>query len=272
MRRSELLEQIYERGDALRSRRRSRLLGGGVAAVLVVGGMALAVDRGEEPRRVVTADSGTTSQPPVATTTSSPGTTVVTEPTRTTRPLPVEAPLVEVPLVEEPTPTTIPPETVPPTTPPLVCRNSVDPACGPFYYDWQVPNRPLIITITPSNPTPRVGEVVSFTILREDEDGSPISGMDTYTFDADALDPVTQEDLDTGDFGGVAIHGDGIPPGYGPWDPPPPLRSEFVMSTTYEGVGERRVVVTSTQTGLCGTQGDFECPTVTAEVPVIVVP
>lgn len=265
--RGEQLARIYERGDVLRRQRQRRFAGGAVALVLLVGGIAASVGRGGEPRRVITSDDGAAVEPRrnVPTTIST---------TTTSVPADVAAP----PLTSTPpeAPPSAPPETSPPetgvTTTSLGCRNSTEPACGPFYYDWKLPNQPLMITITPSNSTPRVGEVVNFSIVLEDEDGAPISGLHTYTFDAEELDPVTAEDLDTGDFGGVAIHGDGVPPGYGAWDPPPPLRSEVTLSTTYEAPGARTVVYTATQTGLCGTEGDFQCPTVRAELVVNVVP
>lgn len=230
--RDDQLARIYARGDALRSRRRLRA-GAGGAAVVVLGLAGAMVVLDDDTAPLVTVGAG----------------------------------------VEIPATSVSPDDPLPITTasPPAVCRNSTDPACGDFFYDWPVPNRPLTVSVTVSPEQPRVGETVTFTVVIDDPDGQPISWTHSRIFDLAGVDPVSEEDVTTGDFG-ATIHGDGVPPGYGPWDPPPPWHEERSYTTTYEGSGQRTFQYMTNQTGRCGSQGDVDCPEVTAELAITVVP
>lgn len=87
----------------------------------------------------------------------------------------------------------------------VVCRNSLDPTCGPFYFDPDPePDRPLTVEVTVSPPRPRVGEEVVFTIVLSDPDG-------VFSY------------LNDTSFGDVVSHVDFLAmpcERFGPWDPP----------------------------------------------------
>lgn len=62
-----------------------------------------------------------------------------------------------------------------------VCRNSTDPACGPFRWDPAPgPNAPLEISITYSPSAPRIGQEVTVTVHARDADA--LIGDVTVTF------------------------------------------------------------------------------------------
>lgn len=96
------------------------------------------------------------------------------------------------------------------------CRNSSEPACGPFRWDPQPTNRPMTIIVRPSTTTARVGE--------------------TVVFDVEATDDTK---IDPGDCGNISSFGDEefgeggcdvdclYPPRYGPWDPPAPTEGRI---------------------------------------------
>ena len=121
-------------------------------------------------------------------------------------------------------------------TVPAGCRNSNDPACGPFYWDPQpVPDRPLVIDVHFTPEQPRVGEDVVFEIVYADPDAPELScRLLTY-----------------GDDPGFPTHCD--PPNrpcsrYGPWSPPAPSPVEVrqVEAHRYAQPGTYEVVVAGT--------------------------
>jgi hypothetical protein len=109
------------------------------------------------------------------------------------------------------------------------CRNSSDPACGPFRYDPPLTNPGAKLEIVKVEPaTPKAGDTVAFTL---------------HATDPDSFIP-------SGGFCGGASYGDGeaskcgpscagTGPQFGPWDPPParPGDSTFTVSHAYAKPG-----------------------------------
>jgi hypothetical protein len=92
------------------------------------------------------------------------------------------------------------------------CRNSSDPACGPFYWDPDPgANAPMTGQVTFSPANPKVGDQVTFRLTASDPDDSPVVYC-SYSF---------------GDEGVVCDPGELMAPDtfcpkqYGPWTPPP---------------------------------------------------
>jgi hypothetical protein len=98
------------------------------------------------------------------------------------------------------TPATTPATTPPATEPPLVCSNSVDPACGAFYWSPDPGNAPATIStaevleLTAGEPT---------TISVDWSDGD--AGLRFEHFSTD---------------GALIASGCAVEPRYGPWSPP----------------------------------------------------
>lgn len=133
------------------------------------------------------------------------------------------------------------------------CRNSVDLACGPFFYDWPVPNRPAVVTLTPSPVTPRVGEEVTFTVTVEDPDGAP--DLPCTLFDSGGtigLGACTSVDESR----------------HGPWDPPPPSSRVETYSASFLTAGTFTVRYETAELGRC----DGDCPMVKVFLDITVVP
>ena len=121
------------------------------------------------------------------------------------------------------------PSTTVTTVPAQGCRNSSDPACGPFRYDPPLTDAPAKLEIVKVEPaTPKAGDTVTFTLHATDPDSFIASGG----------------------FCGGASYGDGeaskcgpscagTGPQFGPWDPPParPGDSTFTVSHAYAKAG-----------------------------------
>jgi hypothetical protein len=160
-------------------------------------------------------DPTATTVPPAASTTRPPsvlGVTFTLRPTTTTaRPRPATA---------------APPNTAAPTAPPPAnpgCRNSYDPACGPFRWDPDPgPNQALAGDVTTSPESPRAGEKVTFTITGSDLDASPV-GVCNYSF-GDGPDVVCDPR--------PAMDPSYCPKQYGAWNPPP--REEGRLNTALQ--------------------------------------
>jgi hypothetical protein len=132
-------------------------------------------------------------------------------------------------LIAEPEPTT-----TESTTTMLVCHNSTNPACGPFYYDPALTNEPGTVRVEASPSDAQVGFVagqdIFFAIITQDPD-SAIWGINGGEF----RDVSRHGGGFCGwyDFGeGEGAHGDRGPGAcvsgcpepvsqYGPWEPPP---------------------------------------------------
>lgn len=150
---------------------------------------------------------------------------------------------------------TLPPQTTVPPVPPdePVCRNSTDPACGPFYYDWPVPNRPAAIVMSASNPMPQVGEQVVFSVTVDDPDGAPDAAASSLEF---------------GDGNKAVSSPSGGDLRYGAWDPPPPLHVVITYEWIYETPGEYLVRFETDDGGACAET----CPRAEADLVITVVP
>jgi hypothetical protein len=218
-RRDELHARVLRRGRSLR-RRRAGAIGGLLAVLLAVPATVVAVGaagEGTDPR-VETLAPGVTEAVDPTTTTVAPTTTTVAPPTTTSVPAGdgsgatgVLGPDGEIPA--GPGPAAPPDSSVPPATTPA-CRNSTDPACGPFRYDPTPTNEPATIEVTSvNNAMPHPGEVVAITVFAADPDAVPIAecGIGVTFGDGESEPPCLP--------GCVA-------PGYGPWDPPPPEPGE----------------------------------------------
>lgn len=181
-RRDPLLDRVYTRGEELRRRRQMAMTGIAAALVLLIAVPAAALTGTDSSHRKVS----TIAAPPTSEETV-PETVVVPETTTTTA-------------------TTLPPTT---TTTALVCRNSLNPKCGPFRWDQApAPNQPMTARVTFSPPNPRAGEEVVFHFVADDPDAPE------FSYRADVPPSVTIYDM-------CAC---GPPPArpYGPWTPPTP--------------------------------------------------
>ncbi len=229
--RSQRLADVYARAERLRRQRRARLGTGaallGSLAVFVVA--LLAGSTLEVPQEVSSTDqpaasSTTTSQRPSTTTTTGEFPIESDQEEGATTPPDEEAtvgfppttlstrlPRTSTAVVNEPAPS---PET--PTAAPI-CRNSRDPACGPFYFDPPPFNEPMAVDVVFSPQNPEPGEEVTFTVrVSDDGPASPGSCINTQRYgEPDDLVSVCSASC--------------VPtePKYGPWDPPPPENANF---------------------------------------------
>ncbi|MDQ6797310.1 MAG: hypothetical protein M3011_04675 [Actinomycetota bacterium] len=159
------------------------------------------------PRLPSTTAPPTTVAPPPPTT-PAPATSAAPAPAKTSTPTP------PVPLSVDP----FVPETTP-TVPPLVCRNSTNPDCGPFFWDPSPSNnQPLNVNVSASSPSPD-GDV-TFTARVTDPDH-----------------PVTDNcaQIDYGD-GTVDRRPCSFPPcadAHGAWAPPPVLAGDRTFTSTH---------------------------------------
>ncbi|MDQ3978585.1 MAG: hypothetical protein M3314_03410 [Actinomycetota bacterium] len=215
----ELFRLVQRRAAELRFRRRATAFAG-AALILAVLGAAGMTGIGRDDGRVVRTAAGpaTSSSPtpglpgPSETASGSTSTTVpavvvppvdtTSRPTATSTSVPSSATTASSPSA---TPTTVP------------CRNSHDPACGPFYFEPSPdPDQSMTVEVTVSPSTVKVGQEVVFHVVRRDADG--VFGGRLAT-----------------NFGDVQSHGDfGTEPcdRFGPWDPPP--KNPSVATVTEE--------------------------------------
>jgi len=154
--------------------------------------------------------------------------TVITRPPTTAAPKPAaKAPA---PSTTAALKNTAPPNGATPTT---VCRNSYDPACGPF--SWQPPpdpNQPITGQVTATN---KGGGAVTFTVTGTDPDAAPLQECN----------------IDFGDGQGYhcdprpAIDPSYCPPQYGPWTPPAKNKGSIAadLNHTYAQPGTYQVTV-----------------------------
>jgi hypothetical protein len=94
-----------------------------------------------------------------------------------------------------------------------VCRNSANPACGPFRWDpAPSPNQPLTATFTKAPATAEAGQTVDFEVAWSDD--APLSygdvGVNTHT----------------------SMHCDYVPR-HGPWTPPAAVPSGGTLPLTH---------------------------------------
>jgi hypothetical protein len=109
------------------------------------------------------------------------------------------------------------------------CRNSSNPACGPFRYDPPLTNAPAKLEILNVDPaTPRPGDTVTFTLHATDPDSFiPSGGF------------CGGEAFGDGASSGCGPSCAGAGPQFGPWDPPAarPGDATFAVSHTYTQAG-----------------------------------
>ena len=117
------------------------------------------------------------------------------------------------------------------TTTSLVCRNSTDPRCGPFYWDPDPgPNQPLTVTVRYVPEHPHAGEAVTFYVTAHDPDAQWFWGVGEEFGD----DPRGGAAID-----GMAVSADDQPDyceaqKFGPWTPPPRVDSAETLGNTPE--------------------------------------
>jgi hypothetical protein len=193
-------------------------------ALVLLAGVAFAAG-GDTPDEVAARadepEAQPTAQDPSTSTTSS--TTLPTELTTTTVDPALEAPAITTagPATTVPRRASAPPTTAPAaplseipvtSTLPPGCRNSHDPACGPFYWDPEpAPNQPLTVSFidVPSTWDLADGRSVPVSFAWNDPDG----WLTYYVFSTDGS-PVSRGACD---------------PAYGPWTPPPPAPGQGVQ-------------------------------------------
>lgn len=130
--------------------------------------------------------------------------------------------------------TTVPLRPGPPGRGAPPCRNSTDPACGPFSWDPAPrPDRPLTITLEVLPAEPRAGEQVTVRVVATDPDAPVTTNGGTYFWD----DP-----HDTGaqvGFAATLVRGQER---FGPWTPPVPEpgRLEIAFTHTFSQPGTFR--------------------------------
>ncbi len=241
--RAQRLADVYARAERLRRQRRARLGTGallGSLAVFMVGllvGSNLGI-----PQQLTTI--GRPDAPSITTTTERPTTTTTELPAQPSQETEGNAPpdreaTVRPPPAVEPAPppaTSTPTTTSPAGTSTTVasCRNSRDPACGPFRFDPEPVNEPLIVEVTFSPEEPRAGERVTFTV-RASDDGPVSAGNCTNS----------QTYGEAGEQR-VVCSASCLPPEprFGPWDPPPPENG--IAEETFRHVYEQPGIYTAT--------------------------
>ena len=228
-------------------RRRHSVVAGAAALLMVIGLATVVVRRGPEPAtQLMTTGVGPTSTAVDLASTS-------TVASSTTVPVTVAVPTTR-PAAAPTTRTTRPPA----STTTLACRDSIDPACGPFRWDPPpAPNRPLTVTVTYAPANPRPGEAVTFKVVVDDPDGQSLLDRTGMAND----------------------YGDGAPQaipsaivdcteGYGPWTPPPPtpVHAEPSFQHTYAKPGTYVVKLPFKALGDCAYGPSEATATVTVTV------
>ncbi|MGH9180074.1 MAG: hypothetical protein ACRD0N_16200 [Acidimicrobiales bacterium] len=121
-----------------------------------------------------------------------------------------------------------------PAAPAPSCRNSTDPACGPFRWE-PAPgaNQPLTIALEVSPAQPRAGEEVTVGVVAIDPDAPVTTNGGTYLW---------HDPHDTGAQIGFPSTVERIEDRYGPWTPPEPRpgRLEMAFSHTFSQPGTYR--------------------------------
>jgi hypothetical protein len=191
-------------------------LWGAVAVTLIAAIPGVLLDRGGDTKSL------TSGQPflPVTTT----ATTVAAAPTAgdATPPAPVPSTTVQkgvvTPVRPAPTTTTT---TAARAAAARACRDSYDPACGPFRWDPDPgPNQPLTVTVTPQSQQGKAGQTVNFHVVADDPDAR------------------IERDCVVIDFGDGQSAG-GCPPAatcpapYGPWSPPAQVHDHYEFNAEH---------------------------------------
>lgn len=167
----DVLAVVRSEGGRRRARRhrRNAALGAIGLVALAVPALALLPDGGDDQLTVAAEREPTTTERASTTvTTAMTATTVVS----TVTSLPADStPATTVPATRRPA-TTVPATTIPP----LVCRDTIDPACGPFYWDpAPAANQGLSASFLEAPTEAVVGQEVTFTVAWSDPDADQFS-------------------------------------------------------------------------------------------------
>jgi hypothetical protein len=105
--------------------------------------------------------------------------------------------------------------------PAKICRNSYDPACGPFRWDPDPgPNQPLRVTVTPPSQQVKAGDEVNFHIVAEDPDAR--------------IDRCVVMEFGDGQTGGSCPPSAACPTPYGPWTPPAKAADRYELDVKHK--------------------------------------
>lgn len=226
----EIYDAVITRGRAMRRRRRSVFGASAIAAVVAIALAVAGLASGDGGEAVVADGAGSTTTATDATATSAPTTT--SSSTETT--------VGAVTTTTEPGPSSEhPPMT---TAPPPSCRNSRDPACGPFAWDPVPANEPIAFVVTVSPERPVAGQPVTVSVhARDPEAGLLYVGPNPHGF-------CTPQWGDSDSPGGCSRTADRRiedPPRTGPWDPPAPVGASAsgTFEHTYTAPGTYTVTV-----------------------------
>ncbi len=106
----------------------------------------------------------------------------------------------------------------------LVCRNSTDPACGPFRWDPAPVDRPATLKIVPQSSPIVAGRQVSLLLTVSDPDGA--ASLDCFSVS------LNRPGLSSGACS--VVNPDTCPARYGPWNPPAAKPSQATTDTIVE--------------------------------------
>jgi len=169
--------------------------------------------------------------PPAAQAPSAPGATTTTRPALVLGRSITRAPTTTTPKAAAKPAPPAPPSPGPSPTTTAPCRNSYDPACGPFSWDPAPdPNQPITGGVS-GPPNAKAGEKVTFVVNATDPDATPLQECN----------------IDYGD--GTGVHCDPrpvvdpsyCPKQYGPWTPPAKKQGDLKNSSwehTFTAPGE----------------------------------
>ena len=126
------------------------------------------------------------------------------------------------------------PSSVPPVTTSGACRNSYDPACGPFSWDPPPHNRPLTIQASAQPAEGAADRRFAFHVVADDPDAEIVSCLPRVDWGDNVVE---NEDC-------VVNYNCRVETRFGPWRPPPPGapgHADFDLSHTYARPGAYRV-------------------------------
>jgi hypothetical protein len=240
-----VLDSVKAEGGRRRANRHRRNAGLALLALaLMVIPAATLRPGGGHGREVAVATDGGGTTPDTAEITVptsadvAPGDPVVSEPPTLPPAAVTAAPSTSAPPASVAPATTAPPRPAPTTTPTTarVCRNSQDPACGPFRWDPALaPDKPLIADFTAAPATAVAGQPVVFEVAWSDADAKLSS--DRFSTDGTSI--------------GTSCT---LAPRYGPWTPPAPSGGSGTLRypTTFPNPGTYKVAVELGTGGLDG--------------------
>lgn len=194
-----------------------------LVAQIVAGG-------GGTPQRVEVASRAPATTVPTSrlqpTTTAAPTTTTI-GPATTVAPAPSAAPAPSTPAPPVPVSVDPPPPPENTTIPGPVCRNSVNPDCGPLVWDPPLTNQNLTVSVVSVSPAaPKAGDTVSFTLRVTDPDHRVTANCAVADYNGNGDGSAIER---------FSCARPSCPDAHGPWDPPPavPETREFTFNHAY---------------------------------------